>query len=282
MLRKTFGTKLGDIVYWVSQPIAPGLPWIAFLPGLTADRRLFELQLRHFVGKANCFVWDPPAHGESRPFALDFTMDDMARWLHEMLAAEGACRPVLVGQSMGGYVSQAYMDLFPGETGGFVSIDSAPLKRRYYPTWEVKALRHTKGMYQAIPWGMLKAWGAGGTAETEYGRALMRAFMDGFEKGEYVELAAFGYRLLADAIEAERPYVIDCPAILVCGTRDNAGDVKPFNRKWSKGDGLELRWIDGAGHNSNTDRPDEVNAVIEELLARCGFSLGGGERTACE
>ena len=71
-----------------------------------------------------------------------------------------------------------------------------------------------------------------------------------------------------DAVEAERPYAIDCPAILICGEKDHAGDVKPFNRTWAAGDGLDLRWIAGAGHNSNTDKPDEVNAIIEELLER--------------
>ncbi len=268
MLRRTFETPSGTIVYWVSDRADDALPWLVFLPGLTADHRLFEKQLEHFEPRANCLAWDPPAHGESRPFVLDFAMDDFARWLHAILDAEGVTRPVLVGQSMGGYVSQAFIDLYPGETGGFVSIDSAPLKRRYYPTWEVKALRHTKGMYQAIPWSMLKEMGAGGTAETAYGKALMRSFMDSYTKREYVDLAAFGYKLLADAVEAQRPYTIGCPAVLICGEKDHAGDVKPFNRKWAAGDGLDLRWIAGAGHNSNTDKPDEVNAIIEELLER--------------
>ncbi|MBQ3266322.1 MAG: alpha/beta hydrolase, partial [Atopobiaceae bacterium] len=171
-------------------------------------------------------------------------------------------------QSMGGYVSQAFIDLYPGEAAGFVSVDSAPLKSRYYPRWEVVALRHTKGMYQAIPWKILKPWAVRGVAETPYGRTLMVAFIDRYDKDEYVELAAFGYRLLADAIEAERAYQIDCPTILICGEKDHAGDVIPFNRKWAAGENLELVWIAGAGHNSNTDKPDEVNRVIERLLAR--------------
>lgn len=269
MQQKTRKTPLGDIVYWVSDTTSDDLPWLVFLPGLTADHRLFDRQVEHFEGRANCLAWDPPAHGASRPFRLEFTMDDMAGWLRSILVSEGAWHPVLVGQSMGGYVAQAYMDLFPSEVGGFVSVDSAPLKRRYYPTWEVKALRHTKGMYQAIPWRLLKPWGARGTSETEYGRSLMRAFMDGYEKDEYVELAAFGYQLLADAVEAGRAYDIDCPSVLVCGTRDQAGDVRAFNRRWAEGEGLDLRWVEGAGHNSNTDRPDEVNRIIEELVGEC-------------
>lgn len=266
MRRRTFDTPGGTIVYWVGGTVRSGCPWLVFLPGLTADHRLFERQLEYFRDRANCLVWDPPAHGASRPFRLDFTMDDMAIWLHSILEAEGVARPILVGQSMGGYVAQAFIDLFPSEAGGFVSIDSAPLKRRYYPTWELVALRHTKGMYQAIPWKLLKAWGAAGTAETAYGRELMRSFMNGYDKRAYCDLAAFGYKLLADAIEAERSYGIDCPAVLACGEKDHAGDVKSFNRKWSAGEGLELVWIEGAGHNANTDKPDEVNRIIEEFI----------------
>ena len=71
---------------------------------------------------------------------------------------------MLVGQSLGGYVSQAFIDLYPGEACGFISIDSAPLKRKYYLAWEVKALHHTKGMYLSIPWALLKPWGVWGAA----------------------------------------------------------------------------------------------------------------------
>ncbi|MDO4805621.1 MAG: alpha/beta hydrolase [Coriobacteriales bacterium] len=261
-------TKLGTIWYWVDDSAGVGAPWLAFLPGLTADHRLFDNQMAYFSGKANCLVWDPPAHGASRPFALEFTLDEMARMLHDLLLAEGVKRPVLVGQSMGGYVSQAYLDLFPHEACGFVSIDSAPLKRRYYPTWEVKALQHTKGMYEVIPFWLLKPWGAHGVSTTKHGRELMRAFMDDYDKTSYVELAAFGYRILADAIEADRSYDIGCPALLLCGEHDRAGDVKPFNRKWSEGDSIPLVWVPGAGHNANVDNPVFVNERIEELLTQ--------------
>ncbi|MBR3316600.1 MAG: alpha/beta hydrolase [Atopobiaceae bacterium] len=266
MNRKTFTTSSGTVAYWTDASAGPDAPWLVFLPGLTADHTLFDAQMQHFSGTVNCMVWDAPAHGESRPYSLDFSMDDYARILREIIETERIEKPVLVGQSLGGYVSQAYMDLFPGETAGFVSIDSAPLKRRYYPTWEIKALRHTKGMYASIPWKLLKPWGMWGAATTERGRANMRSFMDSYSKREYVDLAAHGYRMLANAIEAQRAYSIDCPALLLCGEKDHAGDVKAFNRKWTVGDNIPLVWVPGAGHNANVDNPNFVNAQIERFL----------------
>ncbi|MBQ6491910.1 MAG: alpha/beta hydrolase [Atopobiaceae bacterium] len=273
---RAFPTGSGTVRYWVDASAGKDAPWLVFLPGLTADHTLFDAQMDHFSGRASCLVWDAPAHGMSRPYPLDFTMDDYARILHGILQAEGAEHPVLVGQSLGGYVAQAYLDLFPGQVAGFVSIDSAPLKRRYYPTWEVKALRHTKGMYQAIPWALLKPWGAWGAATTKRGRANMRSFMDSYGKREYVELAAHGYRMLADAIEAGRAYDIDCPALLLCGEHDHAGDVKPFNRKWAAGEGLPLVWVPGAGHNANVDNPAFVNEQIERFVEGLGRDARSG------
>lgn len=268
---KSFDAGTGAVAYWVDAVAGPDAPWLVFLPGLTADCTLFDAQIARFSGKANCFVWDAPAHGLSRPYPLDFTMNDLARILHDILESEAIERPVLVGQSLGGYISQAFIDLYPGETAGFIAIDSAPLKRKYYPKWEVKALRHTKGMYQVIPWGLLKTWGSLSVATTERGRSSMRSFMDSYTKREYVDLAAHGYRMLADAIEAEGAYDIDCPMLLLCGERDHAGDVKVFNRRWASGEHASLVWVPHAGHNSNVDNPDFVNEQIEGFVMNLVF-----------
>ena len=79
---KEFATPEGSISYWVTphagidsqgagNPCARGdasacntsqanQPWLVFLPGLTANHRLFEKQVEHFIDKARLFVWDPP------------------------------------------------------------------------------------------------------------------------------------------------------------------------------------------------------------------------------
>lgn len=266
MEKHVYETESGTVHYWTAGPRNSGACTLVFLPGLTADHTLFDAQVAYFSHAHRCIVWDAPAHGKSRPYPLDFSLDDYALILHGILAKEHVPCPVLVGQSLGGYVAQAYADIFPGEVAGFVSIDSAPLKRSYYPKWEIAALRHTKGMYLSIPWRLLKRWGSFGTAATPHGRAQMRAMMERYERREYCELAAHGYLMLADAIDACRPYAIDCPALLLCGERDKAGDVRPFNKKWNEVEGISLVWVPRAGHNSNVDNPEFVNSQIEHFL----------------
>lgn len=264
-VEKTYRTSYGTIHYWVSRADESRI-WLIFLPGLTADHRLFDKQLEAFEGKYNCLVWDAPAHGASRPFELKFTMEDMAEYLHGILVAEGTAEYVLVGQSMGGFVSQVYMEMYPGEAAGFISIDSCPLKRRYYSWWELVLLKRTYWMYMSIPWKLLVKWGTNGTATTSYGRSIMKSFMDSYDRKEYCRLADHGYRLVAEAVEAELPYDIKCPVLLMCGERDAAGSAKRYNEQWTKHDGHRLVWLSGAGHNANTDVPDEVNRLIDEFV----------------
>ena len=266
MDRRELKTPMGSIVYWVGG-VQSG-PQLVFLPGLTADHRLFERQIAHFQESCRCLVWDAPAHGESRPFQLSFTLDDWARWLREILERESFDRPILVGQSMGGYLSQVFMELYPQGAVGFVSIDSAPLERSYFAGWEIFFLKHTKLMYLSIPWNLLLSWGSTGTATSEYGQRLMRATMEGYRKREYCELAAHGFKMLADGAQSGRQYKITCPAVLICGEKDAAGSSRRYNKEWTKRTGLPLVWIPGAGHNSNTDDPQRVNAVIQELVDR--------------
>lgn len=265
MEAKSHQTALGSIRYWISRT-EPENPWLVFLPGLTADHSLFEKQTGFFSSRYNCFVWDAPAHGLSRPFPLTFTMADLAEYLHEIFGAEQIGSPVLVGQSLGGYIAQMYMDRYPGEVRGFVSIDSCPLSRKYYTSWELALLKKTKAMYMSIPWKLLLEWGIAGTSTTDYGRALMRKTWSVYGKDEYCSLSDHGMRILAEAVEAKPEYPISRPVLLLCGEKDNAGSAKSYNRRWTKQDAHPLVWLKGAGHNANTDVPEQVNRLIEDFI----------------
>lgn len=270
MKEKTFETKLGSIHYWVSKEAEHDAPQLVFLPGLTADHRLFDKQIEYFEGKYPLFVWDAPGHAFSYPFELSFNLEDKAEWLDEILESEGFDDIVLVGQSMGGYLGQMYAQFHGDRMKGFVSIDSAPLKREYYTAVELWLLERMEPVYRHYPWKLLLKQGCSGTAESEYGRGMMHSIMmtyDGDQK-RYAALASHGYCILAGAVKARLPYDIKCPALLICGEKDRAGSTKRYNRAWHKKSGIPIEWIRGAGHNSNTDKPDEINGIIEQFIGK--------------
>ena len=265
MIEKTFDTPCGAIHYWTNGLV--GGPTLVLLPGLTADHRLFDRQVEYFAPRRPLLVWDPPGHAASWPFELSFDLMDKARWLEAILLREGVDQPVIVGQSMGGYVGQAYAQLFPRRLKGFISIDSAPLQREYVTALEIWLLKRMEPVYRHYPWKWLLKSGTTGVSTTGYGRHLMRDMMmtyDG-DQARYAALSGHGFRMLARAMEAGLPYAIPCPALLICGERDRAGSCIRYNKAWHKKTGIPIEWIEGAGHNANTDAPEQVNRLIEEF-----------------
>ena len=56
MIERRYETASGAIRYWRSR--CEGAATLVFLPGLTADRRLFERQIAFFEGRCGLLVWD--------------------------------------------------------------------------------------------------------------------------------------------------------------------------------------------------------------------------------
>ena len=109
MTERTFETRCGTIHYWTNE-LKTSSTAIIFLPGLTADHRLFDKQVEYFKERYPVLVWDAPAHAASWPFEFSFNLKDKALWLDGILSQEGIDHPVIVGQSMGGYVGQIEKD----------------------------------------------------------------------------------------------------------------------------------------------------------------------------
>ena len=66
MLERSYQTRQGTIRYWVSAPGPRGTA-LVFLPGLTADHRLFQMQFSFFASRRplRCGTHratGPPAH----------------------------------------------------------------------------------------------------------------------------------------------------------------------------------------------------------------------------
>ena len=266
MEEKIYESERGVVHYWICT-CDNSKDWLVFLPGLTAEHHLFDKQIEYFRQKYNCLTWDAPAHGESRLYAMDFTLDEIAHVLHELLEREKIENPVLIGQSYGGYISQVYAEFYPKTIRAFVSVDSCPLKKKYYAGWVLAYLKHTEWIYRSIPWKMLVKWSLAIAASADGKRNYKEAIL-AYKKDEFCKLSGRGFATVAEAVEKNRSYEMNCPVLLICGEKDVAGFVKAYNRRWNEEEGHKLVWISGAGHNSNIDAPNVINQEIEQFLNR--------------
>ena len=108
---------------------------------------------------------------------------------------------------------------------------------------------------------------------TAYGRSLMEQFIGSYTKDEYCTLAGHGMKVLAEAMDELRAEVMSKDEGEKAREEDRAGSAKSYNRRWAKKEGLQIFWIRDAGHNSNTDKPEEVNRIIREFAEGLGEEI---------
>lgn len=261
----------GSTHYWISKNNHASDRAIVFLHGLTADHRLFDKQIEHFAPKHTVIAWDAPGHGKSRPYQ-DFTYRNLVEELKSILDTEGIQQVILIGQSMGGFVSQSFIAKYPEQVKGFVAIDTCPYGTEYYSKTDFFWLKQMEWMSRCFPDRLLRTSMAMMCGTTEYARSHMLEMLQVHTKKELCRLLGVGF---AEFIPEVHDLKIPCPVTLILGEKDRTGKISEYNYQWNNKEGYPLHIIKGAAHNANEDAPEEVNAIIEGFLNTRGneFSM---------
>lgn len=133
-----------------------GHPAVVIVQALGTDTLDFLAFYRELADSgARVIVYDRAGLGWSdAPPPGRRTADDMARELHDLLAAAGVAPPyVLAGHSFGGIIARRYAARYPGDVAGMVLIDSSheDQVRRY-----IKAEGRWGNPPLITPWRVLK------------------------------------------------------------------------------------------------------------------------------
>lgn len=223
---------------------------------------MFQEQMGYFFDKYNLVLWDAPAHGKSRPFE-GFTYEKAANIIKQIFEKSNIPQAVFVGQSMGGFITQAVIKRFPAIVKAFVAIDSTPYGNSYYSKSDVFWLKQIEWMAYLCPLGWLKKAVAKQVSETSNTYNNMLSMLSVYDKKELCYLMGIGY---AGFLDDNCNLDISCPVLLLLGEKDRTGKVKLYNKMWSKQTGYDLIIVENAGHNSNVDNPVVVNQKIEKFV----------------
>jgi pimeloyl-ACP methyl ester carboxylesterase len=262
MYEKNINTPYGKVYYWCSDSWSGGRKILFFLHGMTADHRMFQRQYECFEHDCNILSWDAPLHGKSRPFH-DFSYGIIADCIRRIFETENIGEAIFIGQSLGGFLTQAVLKRYPHFVSGFVSIDSCPYGIQYYSKSDIWWLKQVEWMARLFPLNTLKKAIAKQCTLTKTGYDNMISMLEPYKKSELCHLMGLGY---AGFIEDNCNLEIKCPTLLIVGDKDRTGKVKKYNELWRQNTGFQLKVIRGAAHNSNVDQPYQVNRIIDAFI----------------
>jgi len=262
MEKRTLLTVRGPVCYWVSH--VENAPALVLLHGLTADHTLFDRQAEAWEGTYTLLAWDAPAHGASRPYE-GFDYQEAVDHLRTILDIEGITRATFIGQSMGGFIAQAFLAQNPAYGEGFISVDSCPLGLEYYTKSDRWGLPHAEAMTRLYPLSMLRWSMVHACARTPAARDNMRSILAPYTKDVLCRLIGYG---CGSFFTINRDIMLPCNVLLLVGAHDHTGKVRAYNEAWHRKTGYPLVIVPNAAHNANADNPTFVNAQVEAFLCR--------------
>ncbi|HKP10529.1 MAG TPA: alpha/beta fold hydrolase [Blastocatellia bacterium] len=226
--------------------------WDEQVAALSHHCRTVTLDLRGFGGS-------DAGHGPAE-------MEQMAADVRGLMSALDIERATLVGLSMGGYVALAFYREYPDAVRALVLADTrasadthAALARRLQSA--EKAEREGASAIADDMTPLLLG------QTTQQARPDIAARVRAMVEGNSPQAISAAQRGMA--MRRDSTYILaamDFPTLIIVGAEDRLTPVAEAESLRDGIRGARLRVIEGAGHLSNIERPDEFNAALTEFL----------------
>jgi pimeloyl-ACP methyl ester carboxylesterase len=231
-------------------------PAIVFAHGAVMTRTQWRPQVEQ-LAKAGyrCITIDLPGHGTlvGQPFTLDGAADLVA----DVIDREAHGRAVLVGLSLGGYVSMAVAGRSPGRVRGLVLAGST--REPAGPSRLIFSL-------VALALGRVPEPILRGTIERWYRRRYGRQVADTIlANGYYARGGSVAIRQLHGGRFRERLIAYGGPVLVINGHLDLV--MRLGQQRFIEGlPGVTTTVLRRAAHLSNVDRPEEFSAAVRAFV----------------
>lgn len=252
-----------EIVY---DDVGEGVP-IVMLHGFPFNRSMWREQIESLSGAWRVITPDLRGHGETSVVGEVATMEEMAEDVAALLDELNIARAVVVGLSMGGYVTLAFFRKFRERVRALVLADTRPQAdtddgRRAREETARRALDEGMGV---VADSMLPKLLAPSTRERS--PEVVGRVRDMILGANPLGAAAALRGMAARRDQTDLLTEISVPTLIVVGTEDALTPPSDAEAMHAKIEGSRLVRIEGAGHVSNLEQPEEFNRVLGEFLS---------------
>ncbi|MPZ00982.1 MAG: alpha/beta fold hydrolase [Actinophytocola sp.] len=244
---------------------------VVFLHGIPTSPRLWRHVLP-LVTSARCLAWEMVGYGQSMPAGRerDISVASQADYLRMWLAHVGIEKPAIVGHDLGGGVAQIFAARHPEQVSGLVLINSI-----CYDSWPIPSVKAMQRMPQALRqlpdlaiYPMFVSLLRRGHDDTAIGKESIREHWEAYEthgaaRSLFAQMSALDKR---DTLAiASRLSQLHLPGTVIWGVADQFQKLR-YGQRLAADLGTELIGIDGGKHFVPEDHPDQVAAVVNDLL----------------
>jgi len=264
--------KAGELIYAnvgphsIAYRVAGNGEPLVLLHGFLCDSRCWRTQLAGLADQFRLVAWDAPGAGFSSDPPESFTVNEWAETLAEFLDAIAIERAHFLGLSWGGMLAQEFYRLYPERVDRLVLADT-------YAGWRGSLPREAVEMRRARCYRdafrpkneVVGEWVPSeffSNATPDLAREMAEVMQDFHPLG--FKLMA---RSLADTDTSSGLSTIKSATLLLWGERDRRSPLSVAKQFHAAIQHSTLDVIQGAGHVSNMERPDEFNASIRRFLS---------------
>lgn len=234
---------------------------LVFIHGWACDMTYFGEQVPHFADRMRVIAIDLPGHGASEKPQVEYTQALFAESIRRVLDDAHVKRAVLVGHSMGMSVARQFYRAYPKRTAGIVSLDGSVKAMITDQKTIDKILASLRGPGYLPAATMMIDGMLAAAPDTPY-KAHVREVM--LETPQHV-VASSAAGMFDLTLWNDEP--IKVPVLLLHAASPLwTADYEKYAHTIIPN--LDYQVIDGVSHFLHTEKPEEVNKLIDEFLVK--------------
>lgn len=241
-------------------------PSVVLLHGYPFNRSMWRDQIDELKQHHRVIIPDLRGHGQSEVTSAPATMQNMAGDVASLLETLNISRATIGGLSMGGYVALAFYRLFPLRVRSLILADTCAQSdteegKQSREQQAEKALSEgMEGIADALLPKLLNPETV--AKRPEVVRRVREMMVETDPEGAAAALRAMAQR------EDQTSFLsrIIAPTLVIVGSEDAITPVADSELMHREIGGSRLQIIEGAGHVSNIERPEEFNRALIKFV----------------
>lgn len=269
---KHFDIPAGQVYYYTTTPgqVSEGTVirnkfTVVMVHGFGEDASIWEEQVKFLEGKVPLLVLDIPGSGRSDLLAKG-SMEAYAELVNKILELEGISAVVMVGHSMGGYISLAFAELFPSKLSALCLLhssayadDEEKINTRRKGIEFIKNNGSEKFLAQAIP-NLF-------SEQTRRERpGLVSELIQRFANFKEDALVQYYEAMIARPDRTEILRSIDKPVLFIAGRYDAAVPLQKSLEQSTMPSFSYIHVCNNSGHMGMLEETEEVNNALMQFL----------------